>query len=105
MNDLKNILEKLNYPVAYDHFNTQTSTPFIVFRRHSTSNFFADGAVYKKINNVYVELYTDKKDIEIENSLENLFDENEIVYNIESEVFISEENLYQIINEVNLKEE
>lgn len=105
MNGLKIILEKLGYPVAYDHFNTQTSTPFIVFRRHSSSNFFADNEVFKKLNNIYVELYTDIKDIEIEDSLEKLFDENQIVYNVESEIFISEENLYQIIYEINFEEE
>ena len=76
MNELKAMLEQLGYPVAYDHFNTETSTPFIVFRRYTSNNFFADGKVYKKINHFYVELYTNKKDIELENALENLFDEN-----------------------------
>ncbi|MBQ8298663.1 MAG: hypothetical protein IJX99_02165 [Clostridia bacterium] len=101
MNELKTILEQLDYPVAYDHFNTPTVPPFIVFRRYASNNFFADGGVYKKINNIYVELYTDKKDIEIENALEKLFDENQIVYNVESETFISEENVYEIIYEIN----
>ena len=101
MEKLKEILSTLGYAVAYDHFNTNTKTPFLIFRRHSTRNFMADGRVNKKVNNIYVELYTDKKDIEIEQKLENLFDKNDIVYNIESELYIQEENVYQIIYEIN----
>lgn len=104
MNELKEILEELKCPVAYDHFNTSTPTPFIVFRRYSNNNFFADGKVYKKIENIYVELYTDKKDTELEEKLEQLFDENEIIYNVESEEFISEENVYEIIYVINKEE-
>lgn len=104
MNELKVMLEQLKFPVAYDHFNTPTSTPFIVFRRYASKNFFADGKVYKKINKIYVELYTDKKDVGIEEKLEKLFDANQIVYNVVSETFISEENVYEIIYEINKEE-
>ena len=70
MEELKKILEQLNYPIAYDHFNEPTSSPYIIYRRFSTSNFGADNKVYKKINNVYVGLYTKKKDIVLEKELD-----------------------------------
>ena len=30
MQNLKELLEQLNIPVAYDHFNTATTPPFVV---------------------------------------------------------------------------
>jgi len=104
MEELKKILEQLNCPIAYDHFNGPTTSPYIIYRRFSTSNFGADNKVYKKINNIYVGLYTSKKDIELENALEELFDENNIFYNVESEEYIDSEDVYEIIYKVNKEE-
>lgn len=101
---IKEILEQLEIPVAYDHFNTATQPPFIVYRRYSQSNFGADNKVYKVINNYYVYLVTQYKDIELEDKLQQLFDENEIYFNAISEDYISEENTYQIIYDITFEE-
>ena len=103
MQELKTMLEQLNIPVAYSHFNTATTPPFAVFLRQSTSNFGADDKVYKKINNYLVELYTEYKDIELEERLEQIFDDNEVYYNVTSEDYIDQEQMYQIIYEVTLE--
>lgn len=105
MQNLKLILEQLGLPVAYNHFNQETNPPFVVFRRYSQSNFGADDIVYEKINNYYVELYTEYKDAELEEELENIFFENGIFYNVESEDYIDEEKMYEIIYQINYKEE
>ena len=105
MQNLKQILEQLNIPVAYDHFNTATTPPFVVYRRYEQNNFGADNVVYKKINNYYVELYTEFKDIELEEQLEQLFDNAEIYYNVESETYINTEQMYEIIYSINYEEE
>ena len=105
MQELKIILEQLNIPVAYSHFNTATRPPVVVYYRQSTSNFCADGKVYYKINNYIVELYTEFKNPELETQLENLFDANNIFYNVTSEDYIDTENMYQIIYEVTLENE
>lgn len=101
---IKEILEQLEIPVAYDHFNTATQPPFIVYRRYSQNNFGADNKVYKVINNYYVYLVTQYKDIELEDKLQQLFDENEIYFNAISEDYISEENTYQIIYDITFEE-
>lgn len=105
MQNLKLILEQLGLPVAYDHFNRETNPPFVVFRRYSQSNFGADDVVYERINNYYVELYTEYKDAELEEELENILFENGIFYNVESEDYIDEEKMYEIIYTINYKEE
>lgn len=105
MQVLKTILEQLNIPVAYDHFNEATNPPFICFRRYSQDNFGADDVVYEKINNYYVELYTEYKDVELEAELENLLTNNGIFFNVESEDYIDDEKMYEIIYTINYKEE
>ena len=105
MQNLKQILEQLNIPVAYDHFNTATNPPFIAFRRYSQSNFGADNVVYKKINNYYVELYTEFKDADIEEQLEQVLTDAGIFYNVESEAYIDTEKMYEVIYNINYNEE
>lgn len=104
MQDLKAILDEMEIPVAYSHFNTTISPPVIAYYRDSTSNFAADGKVYKKLNNYIVELYTKYKDPELENKLEAIFDTHEIYYNVASEDYIDSEQLYQIIYNINYDE-
>lgn len=105
MQNLKTLLDELNIPVAYNHFNTPTTPPFVVFRRYSQSNFGADNKVYEKINNYYIELYTEYKDVELEESLENLLTEADIFFNVESEEYINDEKMYQVVYAIGYKEE
>ena len=105
MQELKTVLEGLGLPVAYNHFNTETNPPFVVYSRESTNNFSADNKVYKKINNYIVELYSDYKNIELENNLENIFDENNIFYNVEIEDYIDTEQIYRVRYVVSIENE
>lgn len=104
MQELKTILEQLEIPVAYDHFNTATNPPFIAFRRYSQNNFGADDIVYEKINNYYVYLITDYKDVELEEQLENVLTEAGIFFNVESEDYVDDEKCYQIVYSIGYKE-
>ncbi len=104
MQELKTILEQLEIPVAYDHFNTATNPPFIAFRRYSQNNFGADDIVYEKINNYYVYLVTDYKDVELEEQLENVLTEAGIFFNVESEDYVDDEKCYQIVYSIGYKE-
>lgn len=104
MQNLKTLLEQLNIPVAYDHFNTETNPPFIVFKRYSQNNFGADDIVYEKINNYYVYLVTEYKDAELEEELENVLTEAGIFFNVESEDYFNDEKCYQIVYSIGYKE-
>lgn len=94
----------MNIPVAYNHFNTATNPPFIAYRRYSTSNFGADNKVYKKLNNYYVELYTEYKDVSLEEQLEELLTNADIFFEIESEDYIDTEQMYQVIYSINYED-
>lgn len=92
------ILEELGLPFAYDHFAEGESpeTPFICYLSPGSDNFAADGKVYYKINEVHIELYTDYKDPELEERLEDILDGASIFYE-KSETWIESEKLYEVL--------
>jgi hypothetical protein len=96
--EIVTMLEEAGLPLAYDHFEEGDSPepPFLVFLFPSSDNFAADGMVYKKINELHVELYTDKKEPDVEERLETVLDRHGIFYD-KSEVWIPEEKLYEVL--------
>ena len=97
-NEIVEMLEETNLPIAYDHFaeGESPAPPFICFLFPGSNNFSADGRVYLKIRNVNLELYTDLKDPELEERLETVLDRHGIFYQ-KSEVWIEEEKLYEVL--------
>lgn len=61
-----------------------------------SDNFAADGKVYYKINEVRIELYTDYKDIAMEQKLEAVLDRHGIFYG-KTETWIESEKLYEVL--------
>lgn len=96
--EVVNMAEETGLPVAYDHFAEGESPdpPFLVFLFPSSDNFSADGQVYAKINALHFELYTDKKDPEIEAKVEAVLDQRGIFYD-KSEAWIPDERLYEVL--------
>lgn len=92
------MLQGTGISFAYDHFAEGESPkpPFICYLLPGSDNFAADGQVYFKINEVRIELYTDKKDVSVEKQVEDALDDRGIFYN-KSEVWISEERLYEVL--------
>ena len=98
MEELLQILSEIQIPFAYHHFAEGESPepPFICYLLPGSNNFSADGKVYYKINEVHIELYTDWKDLAVEQGVEAVLDEHGIFYN-KSEVWIESEKLYEVL--------
>ena len=98
MEELLQMLSELQIPFAYHHFaeGEAVEPPFICYLLPGSNNFSADGKVYHKINEVQIELYTDLKDLAVEQQVEDVLDEHEIFYN-KSEVWIKSEKLYEVL--------
>ena len=98
MEELLQILNETQIPFAYHHFAEGESPepPFICYLFPGSNNFSADGKVYYKINEVHIELYTDLKDLAVEQQLEDVLDEHGIFYN-KSETWIESEKLYEVL--------
>ena len=98
MDDLLRLLEETGIPFAYDHFAEGESPdpPFICYLLPQSDNFSADGKVYLKVSSVNIELYTDSKDLAVEQTLEAVLDTHGIFYD-KTEVWIESEKLYEVL--------
>lgn len=102
LKELNTILSELNISIAYNHFNTKTNPPYLVYYIESSENFFADNTVISENVTVLIELYTKKKDVKLERKLKNILNNNELPYELVGESFIEEDNVYEIIYQINL---
>lgn len=98
MDKLLEIIKTVGIPFAYDHFaeGEAVDPPFICYLLSESDNFAADGKVYFKANEVHIELYTDTKDLSVEQKVEAVLDEHGIYYD-RSEVWIESEKLYEVL--------
>ena len=98
MDDLVRLLEETGIPFAYDHFAEGESPdpPFICYLLPQSDNFSADGKVYLKVSSVNIELYTDSKDLAVEQTLEAVLHTHGIFYG-KTEVWIESEKLYEVL--------
>ena len=97
MDELVKVIEKMGIPFAYDHFAEGESPdpPFLCYLLPGSDNFAADGRVYYKMCEVRIELYTDFKDVSLEEKITAVLDNHGIFYG-QSEVWIEEEKLYEV---------
>ncbi|MCC6094483.1 MAG: hypothetical protein LIV24_05620 [Eubacterium sp.] len=96
--DITNMLKEAGLPLAYDHFAEGESPepPFLIFLFPGSDNMFADNGVYFKISQLNMELYTNKKDPELEEKLEDILTAHEIPWE-KSEVWIDSEKMYEVL--------
>ena len=92
------MMNEMKLPYAYHHFveGESPDPPFLVFLYPGSDNFAADGMVYFKVNRLNIELYTELKDVELEETVEAVLDKHGIFYE-KSEVWIETENLYEVL--------
>ena len=93
------LLKTTGLPVAYHHFTSPPTPPYIVYLFSYSSNFGADNKVYDAEKNFQVELYTKTKDPTSESLIEGLFDANDIFWD-KTETYIDSEDLYQVLYEI-----
>lgn len=96
--DVLGMLDETGLPSAYHHFAEGESPdpPFLVFLFPESDNFGADNRAYQKIDVLNIELYTDRKDPEIEADVEAVLSNHDLFYN-KSEVWIESEKMYEVL--------
>lgn len=99
--EVMEMVGEIGLPFAYDHFveGESPEPPFVVFLYPNSSNFAADGRVYFKVSRLNIELYTDRKDVSLEEKVETVLDGCGIFYE-KSEVWIESEKLYEVLYEM-----
>ncbi len=101
--DVLDMLDETGLPSAYHHFAEGESPdpPFLVFLFPESDNFGADNRVYQKIDVLNIELYTDRKDPEIEADVEAVLSNHDLFYD-KSEVWIESEKMYEVLYQVRI---
>lgn len=100
--EIYDMLKTLNIPVAYDHFesNKNVEPPFIAYRETAPETFKADGITYYRPYEFEIELVTEKKDVALQERIEELLTTNKIPYDIDSEVWDEDERIYHNFYEI-----
>lgn len=98
---LAHILAEVGVPVARNAFLKQQAPPYIVYVFSHSDNFTADSKVYLKRDNYQIELYTEKKDVALEDKLEGIFDSHGLVYD-KTETYLESEKLIEVLYEIQL---
>ena len=96
------LLKTLNIPVAYDHFvsDKEISIPFVVYREISPDTFKADGVTYYRPYDFEIELITEKKEVALQQTLEELLTTNNIPYDVGDELWDDDEKIYHNFYEI-----
>ena len=96
------LLKTIGIPVAYDHFdsNKNINPPLMVYREQSQDTFKADNKTYNRGYNYEIELATTKKDKVLQAQIETLLDNNNIPYDVASEVWDEDEKIYHYFYEI-----
>lgn len=92
------LVAEMGIPYAYHHFAEGESPdpPFICFLYPNAVQFGADNKVYHSDTAVDIELYTDEKNPELEETVETVLTDHDIYFE-KSEVWIDSEKLYEVL--------
>lgn len=85
-------LKSLDIPVAYLQFTKPQKLPFAVYFETGGEITGADGYNLYRRKTIAVELYTAKKDIQLEYRLENLFRDTELEKS--ADTYLKEEKMF-----------
>ena len=93
------LLKTTNLPVAYHHFTSPPSPPYVVYLFAYNTNFGADNKVYSGAKNFQVELYAKAKDLASEKLIEDALNGADVYWE-KTETYIESEGLYQVLYEI-----
>lgn len=94
LEELKTRCENAGFKYAYGRFEEPIKPPHLIVTSPSSNNFNADNKVYLKVNSIMLELTTTKKDLDLENEIEE-----KILYDIvwsKVETNIDDEGVYNV---------
>ena len=95
------MVKSAGFPAAYHHFEEgqEPEKPYLVYLYPETNNFSADGIVYQGINELDLELYTDRKDPDAEKRVEAVLKEHGFFYE-KTETYLESEKMYEVLYEM-----
>lgn len=99
--ELYTLLKSIKIPIAERVFEKPQKPPYGIYYRINNDSTYADNCNYAESPRFVFELYTAKRNLELEQKIEELFKENDMPYSV-NEIYISEEKLREVIYEFNI---
>lgn len=101
--DIRLMVESVGIPSAYYQFadNTGQNPPFICYFFGPSNDLVADNINYARSERLFVELYTDAKDFDLELVVESVLNSNELVF-IKTQDIIESEKMHVTVYETNV---
>lgn len=95
--EINTMIASVGIDYAYDHFTDDTDheLPFICFLYSNSDDFAADNINYQRIRTLDIELYTENKDFELEETVETVLNNHGLVY-ARQESWIDSELMYMV---------
>jgi hypothetical protein len=95
LEELKTRCDENNFKFAYGLFKTPTNPPYLVAHEVGSNNFLADNLVYEKGREIYLEYIFEDKNIEEQNTIEDVI-LGDIAWNKTDETYLNDENVWQV---------
>lgn len=100
--EVADMVKEVGIPTAYYEFEeTQQGPPYLCFWYDSNNDLVADDSNYQKIVNLIVELYTDKKDLDLEAAVEGVLASHGLVYS-RTETRLGDEQMTEVVYQTNI---
>lgn len=95
--EVATMIDSIGVPYAYYQFPNGTAVPcpFVCFYFDGSNDLAADNTNYQRIRPLSVELYTDNKDFALEQAVENVLNQNGLVYSRE-ETYLDSEHMNMV---------
>lgn len=102
--EIEMMLDEIGIEYRYHHFEEKEAIqpPFICWLMPETDHFAADGIAYVKITELDIELYTDEKNIQLEEQVEKVLENNGIFFQ-KKEIYIETEEMYETLYEMEVE--
>ena len=92
------MVDSFGVPNCYYQFTNDTEVvpPFVAYYYNQSADLIADNTNYAKINSLIIELYTDNKDFDLEQTIETTLNDNGLVYS-RVENYLDSERMYMVV--------
>ena len=95
LEELKDLLDTTDLPVAFDHFRTEQALPYLVYIVTGDTVFAADNSAYYTAPVIQLELYTAYKSETTEGAVETVLQSVPFFYT-KAEGYLPDEQMYMV---------
>lgn len=103
LQELYRQLKQLQLPVQYYMFQEgqAPNLPYIIYYNPSEQHLNADNFTIFVTKDVIIEVYSEFKDLSLEDKLKELFDKNKLTYTFQ-ETYLKDERMYMLAYQISL---